>query len=99
MPATAYSLASFRVKPPKPGPLVSAGYGSLFGLTDQGAQLKLKGVKSDALGMQHVRFDQMQNGLPVFGADLIVHLNKMARCPPSTGISCPMRSPFLPSQH
>ena len=53
-----------------------AGYGSLFGLTDQGAQLQLSGVQTDELGMQHVRFNQVQNGLPVFGADLIVHLAK-----------------------
>ncbi len=52
-----------------------AAYGSLMGITDQGAQLKLQSVKSDALGMQHVRFSQMQNGLSVFGADLIVHIN------------------------
>ena len=50
-------------------------YGNLMGVTDQGAQLKLQSVKSDALGMQHVRFSQIQNGLPVFGADLIVHIN------------------------
>ena len=53
-----------------------AGYGSLFGLTDQGAQLQLSGVQTDELGMQHVRFSQTQDGLPVFGADLIVHLTK-----------------------
>ena len=50
-------------------------YGSLMGIADQGAQLKLASVKSDALGMQHVRFSQIQNGLAVFGADLIVHIN------------------------
>ena len=50
-------------------------YGSLMSIADQGAQLKLASVKSDALGMQHVRFSQIQNGLPVFGADLIVHIN------------------------
>ena len=50
-------------------------YGNLMGVTDQGAQLKLESVKSDALGMQHVRFSQIQNGLAVFGADLIVHIN------------------------
>lgn len=53
-----------------------AGYGSLFGLTDQGAQMRLDGIQTDELGMQHVRFSQMQDGLPVFGADLIVHLAK-----------------------
>ena len=50
-------------------------YCNLMGVTDQGAQLKLASVKSDALGMQHVRFGQIQNGLAVFGADLIVHIN------------------------
>jgi bacillolysin len=53
-----------------------AGYGSLFGLTDQGAQLQLNSVQTDELGMQHVRFSQIQDDLAVFGADLIVHLAK-----------------------
>ncbi len=52
-----------------------ATYGSLFGLTDQSAQLQLQSIKADSLGMQHVRFGQLQNNVPVFAADLIVHLN------------------------
>jgi Zn-dependent metalloprotease len=50
-------------------------YGALFGLTDQGAELALKMVQADDLGMQHVRFTQRAGELSVFGADLIVHLD------------------------
>lgn len=52
-----------------------ASYGGLFGLSDQAAQLSLTSVKADNLNQTHVRFAQQQNGVPVFGADLIVHLN------------------------
>ena len=37
--------------------------------------LKLDGVSTDALGQTHVKFDQTYRGLPVFGAQLIVHMN------------------------
>ncbi|CAN5814475.1 hypothetical protein BH10CHL1_BH10CHL1_32090 [soil metagenome] len=49
-------------------------YGNLFGITDQAAHLQMTGVETDTVGLQHVRFHQMQNGVAVFGADLVVHL-------------------------
>ena len=52
-----------------------ASYGSLMGLQAPASQLQLRSIKGDSLGMQHVRFDQVQNGVPVFGADVIVHFN------------------------
>ena len=77
MPVTAFFTREFAGQAPEAAARsFLAGYGSLFGLTDQGAQLQLSGVQTDELGMQHVRFSQTQDGLPVFGADLIVHLTK-----------------------
>src|SRR5262245_52651091 len=39
------------------------------------ADLKVRGVDLDDLGMQHVRFDQVYGALPVFGGQLITHVD------------------------
>jgi len=49
-------------------------YGNLFGITDQAAHLQMVSVETDPAGMQHVRFHQTQNGVAVFGTDLVAHL-------------------------
>ncbi len=49
-------------------------YGNLFGIADQAAHLQMISVETDTVGLQHVRFHQVQNGIAVFGADLVVHL-------------------------
>lgn len=67
-------FANLKADPEAAARAFLATYGGLFGLTDQATQLQLKSVKQDELGMQHVRFTQQHEGLPVFGADLIVHL-------------------------
>jgi hypothetical protein len=41
-----------------------------------GAILVLNQVQVDRLGMTHVRFDQQLDGVPVFGAQGIVHLDR-----------------------
>jgi bacillolysin len=51
-----------------------SAYGNLFGITNQAAYLQTMSVETDAAGMQHVRFHQTQNGVAVFGADLVAHL-------------------------
>jgi Zn-dependent metalloprotease len=50
-------------------------YGALFGLSNPAARLQQTRVEDDTLGNQQVRFQQMENGITVFGTDLIVHLN------------------------
>lgn len=50
-------------------------YGRLFGVADQATELQVKNIATDELGMQHVHFQQTQNGIEVFGADLKVHLD------------------------
>lgn len=50
-------------------------YGALVGATDARA-LKLRSVERDrTTGMTHVKFDQSYRGIPVFGAQVAVHLN------------------------
>jgi Zn-dependent metalloprotease len=39
----------------------------------------LRSVTLDHLGMAHVRVDQLQDGVPVFGGDSIVHLDPMGK--------------------
>lgn len=52
-----------------------ADYGSLFGLDNAYANLSVLETHTDNLGMTHVRFNQMHNDIPVFGGQMIVHLN------------------------
>jgi bacillolysin len=46
------------------------------GLKNADKNLKVKEVSKDELGMTHVRFNQSVNGVPVEGAEVVVHFNK-----------------------
>lgn len=46
----------------------------LLRLHDPVQELQLLSVQSDELGIHHVRFQQLYHGIPVWGADLYVHL-------------------------
>ncbi|WP_404331796.1 M4 family metallopeptidase [Mesobacillus maritimus] len=46
------------------------------GVKNADKNLKVKNVAKDELGMTHVRFNQAKNGVPVEGAEVIVHFNK-----------------------
>ena len=49
-------------------------YGAHFGITDQ-SQLRLsRQVTIDAIGVEHARFQQQHNGVPVAAGELVVHL-------------------------
>ncbi len=50
-------------------------YGAIMGITDTQAELVVDEVISDDLGMQHVRMNQVYLGVPVFGAQVVVHMN------------------------
>ncbi len=50
-------------------------YGSVMGIRDAATELRAVKVVPDAFGMTHVRMNQYYNGLPVFGAQVIVHMN------------------------
>lgn len=51
-----------------------AEHGTLFGIDNAYAELTVNRIETDDLGVTRVRFDQMHNGVPVFGAQMIVHL-------------------------
>ena len=40
-----------------------------------GSNLRIAKSATDALGMTHVRFNQFYQGIPVFGAQVVVHMN------------------------
>lgn len=50
-------------------------YGSVMGIRDAARELQTVQVVPDELGMTHVRMNQFYNGLPVFGAQVVVHMN------------------------
>jgi Zn-dependent metalloprotease len=50
-------------------------YGRAFGVADPRAELALRSIERDDLGMTHLTYDQRHRGLPVFGRRLLVHLD------------------------
>jgi bacillolysin len=52
-----------------------ATYGSLFGLADPSQELILKNEKAADQGRAFVRFQQVYNGIPVLGGEMIVQLD------------------------
>ena len=53
---------------------------SLFGLTAVNTELRFLRAEPDTrLGWAHLRFDQIYNGLPVVGRQLVVHLDSQLR--------------------
>lgn len=50
-------------------------HGKASGLVDPEAEVVLAGADRDELGMTHVRLDQVFRGVPVFGGQLILHMD------------------------
>lgn len=46
------------------------------GIQSPKKNLKVKDIQKDELGMTHVRFNQVVNGIPVEGSEVIAHFNK-----------------------
>ncbi len=49
-------------------------YRDMYRLTDPAAQLFLNRLRTDRFGEQHLRFGQQFGGIPVFGAQIVLHL-------------------------
>ena len=49
-------------------------YGRAFGLTDASQVRLMAAPRADELGLEHVRLQQVHNGVPVRGAEFLVHL-------------------------
>ncbi len=50
-------------------------YRTEFRLTQPADELQVQSVETDALGLTHVRLQQTFHGVPVWAAELVVHLN------------------------
>ncbi len=72
-----------------------AEHGELWGLKDPASQLVL--VPDDLRGAAHPRFVQVEQGLPVLGAELNVHLNAAGRVYAVTGKLSPDLSGTTPT--
>lgn len=49
-------------------------YGVPFGVTDEGQLEMRRGATTDSVGIEHVRFQQMHQGVPVTGGEFLVHM-------------------------
>jgi thermolysin len=61
------------------------GEGAAHGITDADAELSLLSAGRDELGQTHVRLEQVHRGVPVFGGQLITHLNAPDQARPGGG--------------
>ena len=50
-------------------------YGPLFGVSDRAKELQQQAARKDSIGFTHTRFDQVYDGVPVFGGVVKVHQN------------------------
>ncbi len=50
-------------------------YGPLLGIASPADELRVKETSTDLAGVTHLRWSQQYRGLPVFGAEVVVHLN------------------------
>lgn len=51
-------------------------YGQKFGLQNSLKEAYLVNKQKDELGMEHILYNQLYQGVPVFGGQMIVHVNK-----------------------
>lgn len=51
-------------------------FGAVLGLNDALAETQLRRISTDRAGNTHVHLDQIHRGLPVFGAQVVVHMNE-----------------------
>ncbi len=64
-------------------------YGAIFGLSDAANALQLTDTQVDETGEQHVKFSQHQNGIIVFGTDIVVHLDAEGAVRVANGYTLP----------
>jgi Zn-dependent metalloprotease len=50
-------------------------YGRAFGVANARAELTLRSIERDDLGMTHLTYAQRHRGLPVFGREMLLHLD------------------------
>jgi len=56
-----------------------------FHLKDPAKQLRLKREKRDLLGFRHLRFEQVHEGVALWGREILVHINRSGEVYRATG--------------
>jgi Zn-dependent metalloprotease len=64
-------------------------FGEAFGLTDHARELEPLKSAEDQLGMTHLSFGQVYEGVPVFGAQLKLHFNRSGELVAMNGAAVP----------
>lgn len=64
-------------------------YGGLFGIREAGLELVQTGAFTDKLGASHIAYQQVYNGVPVFGAIVQIHLDAKNRLTAINGAFVP----------
>ena len=64
-----------------------AQFGSLFGGTKPQSGFRAQSAERDGLGMTHVRYRQYLEGLPVFGAEVVVHVDAAGKVTTANGLA------------
>ena len=64
-------------------------YGGIFGISNAASELVLLGTETDSVGMQHETYQQVYNGVPVFGGIFRVHLNDADQLVAANGVFVP----------
>jgi Zn-dependent metalloprotease len=62
-----------------------AEYGGVFGIRNPGTELSLLQVDTDAFGLVTTRYQQVYQGIPVYGAVLFVHFNRAGQIMSANG--------------
>ena len=66
-----------------------AEFGALLGATGGDTELQQMGSQTDAHGATHVAYRQLYKGVPVFGADIVAHLDAAGNLTAVNGIAVP----------
>ncbi|PIS42660.1 MAG: hypothetical protein COT24_02585 [Candidatus Kerfeldbacteria bacterium CG08_land_8_20_14_0_20_40_16] len=64
-------------------------YGALFGINNSATDLSMIKETTDELGMKHIRYGQRYSSVPVFGGEIIVHLNNNLTVASANGKAVP----------
>lgn len=85
-------FAAFRAQnatPATKAQLFFTQYGDMFGITAAATQLQLRSTQADRLGGQHIIYQQMHQGIEVFGGQLRVHFDAAGRLTTVNGTAVP----------
>lgn len=75
-PAQAFSARPIKQDPVSAAQAFLERHGAAFGAINPSTDLTLANIAEDELGMSHLQYNQVINGVPVFGAGTKVHVDR-----------------------